>query len=198
MIGFQFYEAHTALNLHFNPAVDYDFFKYNGKTKATRDSFLKNKHRWQYAALEQRVEKRTDNSLLFFYEAYKANDFKYLRPADLFRRSKLDIPTTNAYQDRIVQDLEHMKDLYSDDLHSVVQVGSLYPKIYEAYMVGRVSLETALLVDIHIKTVFNTDLSRDIVSWPLVVNEMDKVRPFIDGLFDGSDFIEKFASHYLL
>ncbi len=194
MIGFTAYETHTALNLHFNKSASYDFFLYNGKTKMTRETFTRSNFQWQYAALERKI----DNLLLFFYEAYKANGFKYVRPGELFRRTKMAQPRIEDYNDNIVRDLQRMRELYVDNPLDLVEVGTLYPNVYEAHVYGKISLETALLVDLHVKTVFNTDLSKDIVSWPIIVNDMEKVRPFIDRLFDSEQFIENFSNHYLL
>ena len=56
MKGFEVYKKYLAVRMHFNPKTDYDYFKYNGKTTAKLDSFLKDKKNiYKYGGLEKRI-----------------------------------------------------------------------------------------------------------------------------------------------
>ena len=45
---FRFYELYNAMSLHFKPNTSYDFFKYDGKTRVTENSFLAAKGKYFY------------------------------------------------------------------------------------------------------------------------------------------------------
>jgi hypothetical protein len=53
--GFETYKLYSALKLHFT-SNSYDFFKYNGKTNITQDSFLKNKAKYSFYKLSRKFD----------------------------------------------------------------------------------------------------------------------------------------------
>lgn len=185
---------HTALNLHFNPSVDYDFFKYNGKTKVKLESFKKSPFRWQYGG----IESKTDHLLWFFYNRYKQVGFKYLPPKALFYSQQKLVDRPETYMSTVVRDdLIALRAKYQGGLELFDSDG-LHPSIYNDYHIrGAISIETLLLIDIHIREIFALHNSRDPISWPMIVQEMDDIRLFIRVLFDQQQFLGLFESCYL-
>ena len=53
MNEFEAYKHYLALKLHFSS--DYDYFKYNGKTNATQQSFEKRKDRFRFSKLARNL-----------------------------------------------------------------------------------------------------------------------------------------------
>jgi len=198
MKGFVLYELHTALNLHFNNKNNYDFFLYHGKTRVNEDTLKKSPFRWQYAGVESKLE----HVLWFMYNAYKENEWAYIPPKSLFfkvrnwiKNNKFQHP--DDYLKVIVQnDLIWLRQQYQGST-KLFEVNHLYPNLYEDYKNSCITLETVLLIDTHIKSLFTEDTSRDIVSWPLIIKQMEKIQPFVEQLFDRSSFEELFSKVYL-
>lgn len=196
MDGYTLYEAHNAFNLHFSKG-GYDYFKYNGKTRLNKESFRKAPTKWQYNALERRLEHIT----WFLWLSYKSKGFSYIPPKTLFYSARNNGVLTHAHPD------DYLKSIIKTDLHFLqnkyngttdfLEKGDLHPSIYEDYTEGEISIETMLLIDCYIVKVFTSDASSDIISWPLVVQRMEKLSPFVELLFDESSFVTMFTREYL-
>lgn len=199
MVGFNAYNTHIALNLHFDTnGGSYDYFKYNGKTRATKDSFKKNPFRWQYAALEQ---KAGSNLLYYYYLVFKHNDFKYVRASHgLFKllktfSSDYSLDPASHISEQILNDLSRLKSKYSDDYSEMVAVDDLYPSLYDDYQYDSlIDIETLLLFDSHITSILNPQSSNDVVTWPSILIKMEKVRPFVLQFTDRKHFMDAFNS----
>ena len=50
--GFRAYKIYIALKLHFTTSFDY--IKYNGKTRVTKDSFYKRRDKFKFASIEKK------------------------------------------------------------------------------------------------------------------------------------------------
>lgn len=198
MKGFELYKMHNALNLHFNKKVPYDYFQYHGKTRVNEDSFKKCPQKWQYAGIEAKIE----HLLWFMYNAYKEQDFSYLPPKALFFKARSWVKNQeyqhpDDYLTNIVSDdIVWLSEQYGETTR-IFETEGLYPNIYTDYKKQNITLETFLLVDNHIKTVCNVATSADTVSWPIVVDQLNSLKPFAEQLFDRATFEHLFAKLYL-
>lgn len=101
--AFRFYELYSALNLHFQNNSNYDFFKYNGKTRVSEKSFLTFKGRYFCEKFAKKFHKE-DAAISFivanfFYNHKWINEFEY----DVYLKFN---SYKEAIQYKFVQDLE--------------------------------------------------------------------------------------------
>lgn len=177
--GFETYQAYTAMCLHFNPSNPYDYFKYNGKTKTGIESFRKSGWKWQFAALESKV----DNVLAFLYSAFKSNDFSFLHQKQLFAHTRVhDLQTFGAtyiegLKRNVCQDIRYL--LTDDRWRRLFTTANLYPLIHEEYDDQNIGLETVLCFHSFIHDIYKEDRSSDVVAWPSVCARMRSVAPFV-------------------
>lgn len=187
MIGFKPYEMHTALNLHFGGRADYDYFKYNGKTRVKEESFQKSKFKWQFIGLE----KKYDRLLYMMYLVYRSNKFGYTTPQYMFKKAS-NLSTTGFYDDTysfirntLKNDLETILERCEGDPEQLLVKQGLYPKLYALYKSNDISVESLILFDYFIIKVLTSDASDDIIAWPDELNKLSKIRQFV--LYFGSD-----------
>lgn len=197
MRGFQAYQIHTAMNLHFSEKGGYDCHKYNFKTKANEDSFMKSPFRWQYMGLE----KQYMNVYYLIFQAFQENNFEWLTPKALFKFARFDVRAkTNTSLDpemflihQFVPEIIYLKEKCPD----WKSMDDLYPVIFKEYQAGNVDIKTLVILDTHIKNCINKDRSRDIIVWPRFVEKVEKIRPFVIDFFPDVDTIRNlYRNHY--
>lgn len=173
MDAFQAYKTYLALKSHFNNK-SYDFFKYNGRTRASIKTF----------------EKRSDK--YFFYKLSKHNDcINYLASnflegdawvGDLVNEQTAE-KTYRAWRKRIESlsytfnnDLDKLEDNYNSNL--IVNNGE-YPKLLKLLLRKEVAPETFLILN-DITPFFSCWNKRieDTIIWPATSMKMKKYRPF--------------------
>lgn len=194
MLGFQAFQCHQAMNLHFGKS-SYDYFKYNGKTRANHESFSKSRFKWQFINLE----KKMDHLLWFYYQCFKIHGFSYTTPQMVFnvaRRKDICLHPDDMY-DIIASDLKALKQLYGNSPEYMFAPSGLYPDIYHQYKKGGIALETLLLIDLNVTEIFTPEQSDDIIAWPGIIEQMNLARPFIDSFFDSRRFLELFTVEIL-
>jgi hypothetical protein len=173
MDAFNAYKIYLALKSHFNNKT-YDYFKYNGRTRASHKTF----------------ENRSDK--YFFHKLANHNDcVNYLASnffegdcwvGDLVNEQSAE-KTYRAWRKRIdsltyifTQDLNKMDEDYNANL--IVEDGQ-YPKLLKMYLRKEISPETLLILnDI---TPFLGCWNRritDKVLWPSHHHKLKKYRPF--------------------
>lgn len=201
MKGFSLYQKHLALNLHFNEKSNYDFFRYNGKTRANVDSFVKSKYRWQYVGLENFLSDKND--LQYLYYCYKVHNFDFISAHSLFDREvKQGFNNFSRKCDQLTwveSELLDMKKFINGldmQMHEMFKCasGDIYPLSYMCLEQNVISMETFLLIDTHIKTVLNNDASIDPLRWPSVVSKLLMIKPFVGMFFNKRAFREVFAA----
>ena len=129
------YLMYCALKAHFNS--DYDFFKYGGKTKISRNSFFKRKDRFFFVKLSRKYKEYSDirNYLIanFVIErrGYVANFTEENYENWLDRRNNFD----DIFTKEMLPLIKNFEPLFE------VRVNS-HPKLLQEYLGKRVSLET--------------------------------------------------------
>ncbi len=173
MDAFQAYKTYLALKSHFNNKT-YDYFKYNGRTKASQKTF----------------EKRTDK--YFFHKLSRHGDcVNYLASnfiegdawvGDLVNEQTAE-KTYRAWKRRIesltyifTNDLEKLEDDYNTNL---VVVDGQHPKLLKLLLRKEISPETFLILN-DITPFFSCWNRRieDKIIWPATYQKMKKYRPF--------------------
>lgn len=173
--AYELYVYYLALKRHFT-TDGYDFFKYNGKVKASVDSF------------EMRKDK------FYFYKLSKRKDAKEFILANM-------IKNPNAWIGEIVDNdqaekvyLEWMKRQQSlsyvfkndlseldDDFNSnIIVKDGQHPKLLRLYMMKRVNIETLVIIDDLVKNFAYWDRKiNDTIIFGDIYRTVGKVRPFV-------------------
>ena len=135
------YIMYCAMKAHFS-RKDYDFFKYGGKTKVSRDSFWKRKDRFFFVKLSKKYKTEIEirNYLVSNFikdkSGYIANFSEENYKSWLLRRS-------GFFEQFVIEMKPFIKEF--EPLFEVK--GNSHPKLLKEFLGSRVSLETMLVLD---------------------------------------------------
>lgn len=132
------YLMYCAMKAHFS-REDYDYHKYGGKTKVSRESYWKRKDRYYFARIANKYDEPQDYFLSNFIKDKKGyianfNDENY-QSWKLKRQGFFDMFA--------VELTPHIKNL--NPLFKVEN--NQHPKLLKEYLGGRISLETLIILD---------------------------------------------------
>jgi len=166
------YEMYLALKRHFNNKT-YDFVKYNGKVKTSQQAY---NDRHDKALFEQLARRKHVKEIMI--HAFFKNKNAYLTdmvgPDKESQALEFVKPMTSSYYfKREIGQFESLDDAFTVR-------GGQYPKIYDAYVEGRVSPQTLVICD-DLANVFDywSDKLADKFIWPDERFRLDKLRPFL-------------------
>ena len=135
------YIMYCAIKAHFS-RKDYDFFKYGGKTKVSRDSFWKRKDRFFFVKLSKKYKTEIEirNYLVSNFikdkSGYIANFSEENYNSWLLRRS--------GFFDQFIIEMKP----FIKEFEPLFEVkNSSHPKLLKEFLGSRVSLETMLVLD---------------------------------------------------
>ena len=135
------YIMYCAMKAHFS-RKDYDFFKYGGKTKVSRDSFWKRKDRFFFVKLSKKYKTEIEirNYLVSNFikdkSGYIANFSEENYKSWLLRRS--------GFFDQFIIEMKP----FIKEFEPLFEVkNSSHPKLLKEFLGSRVSLETMLVLD---------------------------------------------------
>lgn len=177
--AFEVYITTLALKRHFTS--DYDFFKYNGKVRANRQSF----------------EKRNDG--YFYFKLSKRKDwFDYLL-ANMLHDPKVWIgrlvnseECQQIYND-FVKKTESLTYIFKSDLKkldpnfnkNLMVIDGEYPHLLNLHRSGQVSMETVVILDdlVNFSPHWNRKIS-DTLIYPSINRTWQKYKPFLRQAYD--------------
>jgi hypothetical protein len=177
--GLAVYMMYHALRLHFT-SDSYDYFKYNGKTNVSTNSFLTNKSKYSFYKLSRKYS--LEESKEFFVANFIAGDTTWVgelltpQAEDNYKKWKKNIQSlTYSFEN----DLSYLFDKYKPQELLVVNSNS-YPKLLEEVMNGRVMLETLVIMNdlMNFFPMWKKKIDDDII-WPNWQRRVEKYSPFI-------------------
>ena len=168
------YLMYCALKAHFSKS-DYNYFKYEGKTRIKRDSFYKRKDRFFFVRLSKK------------YTEYE--DIKNYLIANFIKE-----PTGYVAQfyDKIYEEWLYKKQnfytIFTDEMRPLVNQfqplfeikSSTHPKLLQEYLGKRVSLETLIILNELVSYVDNWDkkMTEDFI-WKDLKKLMNNYKGFL-------------------
>lgn len=168
------YIMYCAMKAHFS-RKDYDFFKYGGKTKVSRDSFWKRKDRFFFVKLSKKYKTEIEirNYLVSNFikdkSGYIANFSEENYNSWLLRRS--------GFFDQFIIEMKP----FIKEFEPLFEVkGSSHPKLLKEFLGSRVSLETMLVLDelVSFSKKWDKQLEDDIV-WVDLKKLMENYKGFL-------------------
>lgn len=176
MDAFEAYKVYVAIKNHFTSKT-YDYFKYNGSTKASRNTF----------------EKRNDK--FFFNKLAKHRDIVGFLVSNFVYGTKVswvgDFINNETAEQKYLKYLKNKESLtyvYKEDLckldldfnSNFVCVDGQHPNLLKLYLQDEVSIEALIILDD--LTTFSRKWTRRIeekIIWPQVNNLCKKYKPFM-------------------
>lgn len=184
--GLAVYMMYHALRLHFT-SNSYDYFKYNGKTNVSTNSFLTSKSKYSFYKLSRKYS--LEESKEFLVANFIAGDTTWVgelltpQAEENYRKWKKNIQSlTYSFE----SDLTYLFEKYTpQELIKVVPNG--HPKLLEEVMNGSVMLETLVVMNdlMGFFEMWKKKIDDDII-WPEWQRRTEKYTPFI--VYDRNKF----------
>ena len=180
MMPFDAYRCYLSLKNHFTKD-HYDFHKYGGKTRATKQAFYKRKDRFWF---EKFSRQKTDKEVEEFFVANFTScpDPESLWIGEMIKEGE------GRYQDwqKKVQSLSYVfkqeaEDLFMDNkVDEVFDCSKGHPPILRKYLGGGISLESMVICDRIFGYGKNFDKDLNDPVWETVSRRVKKYKPFLN------------------
>lgn len=180
MSPFDVYRNYLALKKHFSD-VKYDYFRYNGKTRASIESFNKRKDKYWY---EKTSRKLNDKEVVDFFVA---NFVAASDPSSLWIGELINTGETNYKEwTRRQQSLSYLFQQQSEELllnnklEDVFNCLNGHPILLKKFMGGFLSIETLVIYDRIFQFRKNFDKKLLDPVWETVSLKIQKYTPFLN------------------
>jgi len=177
--GFAAYALWNALKLHFT-SESYDYFKYNGKTNVSKQTFTTNKSKYQFYKLSRKYDL---DELKNFYVANFiqgkgdwVGDLLQDGDENYTKWQKTQQSLTYTFENDIIVLLDKVEN--PNDL--LVVRNNQFPKLMQYATQGDISLETLIILDdlMNFFPMWEKEIYDDIV-WPNFKTKCVKYKPFL-------------------
>ena len=165
------YLMYCAMKAHFSKG-DYDFIKYEGKTKVSRESFWKRKDRHFFVKISKKYDDPKDYFIANFIKDTKGyianfNDENY-ESWKLKRQDFFDMFAAEMFP--FIFKFEPLLEVQEDN----------HPVLLKEYLGKRVSIESMIILDVLVgySDLWDKVLANDIV-WPDVKKLMNNYKRFL-------------------
>jgi hypothetical protein len=179
MMPYDVYQKYLALKRHF-VNNDYDYFTYNGKVRATVQSFYKRKDRmWFEKVSRQKTDKEVED--FFVANFASCNDPETLWIGEMIKEGE------ERYKNwqKKVQSLsyifkEESQCLFQENkFEDVFKCSKGHPPLLKKFLAGNVSIETLVIYDQIFMFCKNFDIKLKDPVWETVSRRIKKYSPFI-------------------
>lgn len=173
LTGYETYCLYLALKNHFTKD-SYDFFKYNGKTYATKESFLNRKDRFQFEKLARKCDDVKTHMIVGFLS--DRTWIGEMLDDEAFDATKRHVKSIQSMSYNFKNELEKIEDI--KELFTMSTTG--YPKFMVEYNFGNLSFETIIILDAFIQFIpkFDAKLGNDYL-WSKFSFKARKFAPFL-------------------
>lgn len=185
--GFDAYMMYSSLKLHF--AGKFDFFKYNGKVKLTKDNFIANKGKYQFYRLSRKysIQELRDYYVSNFIDTNIewVGELLNQESEDRYLKWKKRIQSLTY---RYKEDIIHMLDTFNDLDHMLKVTDGQHPPLFREMLMGKVSIETVVILNdiLNFFPMWSKKIDEDIL-WPSWEMKLLKYTPFVD--YDKKKFV---------
>ena len=177
--GFAAYALWNALKLHFT-SDSYDYFKYNGKTNVSKQTFTTNKSKYHFYKLSRKynLEELKDFYVANFIQGKGDWVGDLLQDGDenYTKWQKTQQSLTYTFENDIIVLLDKVEN--PNDL--LVVRNNEFPKLMQYTTQGDVTLETLIILDdlMNFFPMWEKEIYDDIV-WPNFKTKCVKYKPFL-------------------
>ena len=180
MMPFDAYRCYLSLKNHFTKD-HYDYIKYRGKTRATKQAFYKRKDRFWFEKFERQ---KSDKEV----EEFFVSNFIYSTDPGTMWIGEMMKEGEGRYTDwkKKVQSLsyifrEEVESLFDDKkVDEIFDCSKGHPPILKKYLGGDITLETMVICDIIFGYAKNFDKKLKDPVWETVSRKIRKYSPFLN------------------
>lgn len=178
MTGFEVYKLYLAIKLHFT-SDSYNYFTFNGKSRASLQSFEKRKDKYFFKKLGTKFN---DEELIQYFVSHFVNDenvwignITVVGNSTIFSEWQRKIQSMRHIFEQDVDTL--LKDTEFEKLFKVV---ATHPPLITKYLAKSITLETLVILNQLISYVkdFDKSISEPVV-WPDLKRKVVKYQPFL-------------------
>jgi hypothetical protein len=178
MVPFDTYKTYLALKNHFTKD-SYDYHKYQGKSRASLQSFYKRRDRYWFEKLSRQKE---DNEVIDFFVS---NFISCSDPGSLWIGEMIKEGETRykSWQKRI-QSLTYLfkqesQEIFENGVETVFDCSKGHPTLLKMFLSGQISLETLVIYDKIFLFGKNFDKKLKDPVWETVSLKIKKYSPFL-------------------
>jgi len=178
MVPFDTYKTYLALKNHFTKD-SYDYHKYQGKSRASLQSFYKRKDRYWFEKLSRQKE---DKEVIDFFVAnfVSCTDPQTVWIGEMIKEGE---SRYKSWQKRI-QSLSYLfkeesQQLFENKFEEVFDCSKGHPLLLKSFLIGNISLETLVIYDRIFLFGKNFDKKLKDPVWETVSLKMRKYSPFL-------------------
>ena len=168
------YLMYCAMKAHFGK-TDYNFIKYGGKSRVSRNSFFKRKDRYFFVKLSKKY--KTENEIRNYFVAnFMMEQRGYVANFNDENYEKWQ-NRQNNFHDIFTNEIQPM----IQDFNSLFEIKkSEHPKLMKEYLGKRISLETLIILDelVEYSKKWNEHLKDDLL-WPDLKKLMNNYKWFL-------------------
>lgn len=175
MDGFDAYKTYVALKNHFTSKT-YDFFKYNGRTRASLQSFEKRHDKYFFAKLSKQ------KNIIDFLVANIAYG------GDVWVGDVINNTEAEKHYLRFLKIKESISYIFKQDLQkfdspflsNFVVLDGQHPKALQLLLEKQINIETLIIINelSSFMKIWNRKIE-DTVVWPTIYLKCKKLRPFL-------------------
>lgn len=179
--GFAAYALYNSIHLHFT-SKSYDYFKYNGKTNVSKDTFQRRKDKYYFHKLSRKYS--LDELKQFYVANFVEGGVQWIgnitgeNGEEVYTKWKKRIQSLTYL---FTEDVEYiLNQVRKPDELLVVKSGN-YPRLLEVTMQGSIQVETLCILNdiMGFLPMWSKKVSDDII-WPDWKIKVEKYTPFID------------------
>lgn len=179
MDGYEVYKIYLALKLHFTKDK-YNFFTFNGKSRASLSSFEKRNDRYFFKKIGTKFDRQ---EVIEFFVSHFIKDGSTWIGNISIHKSKTYADWKKKIQSmsfNFSQEIESLLDLHPDFDSLFRIVDGQHPVLLKEHLSGNVSLETMVALNLIVNYIpyFTNNISDPIV-WPEIRKTVVKYEPFL-------------------
>jgi len=179
MDGFQTYQTYLSLKLHFSKE-NYDFFKFNGKSRSKPESFEKRKDKYFFKKISSKFD---DTTIIEYFVSLFVNDKTFwignILDKDSDQVYKEWKRKTQSLSYTFEQDIDKLISKY-DKIDNWFKVVNTHPPIIKEYLASNINLETVVILNQLLNFIKDLDKGiSDPVIWPDMRRKILKYSPFL-------------------
>jgi hypothetical protein len=178
MVPFDTYKTYLALKNHFTKD-SYDYHKYQGKSRASLQSFYKRKDRYWFEKLSRQKE---DKEVVDFFVANftLCDDPQTVWIGEMIKEGEIRY---KSWQKKI-QSLSYLfkeesQQLFENKFEEVFDCSKGHPLLLKSFLIGNISLETMVIYDRIFLFGNNFDKKLQDPVWETVSMRIKKYSPFL-------------------
>lgn len=175
--GYKAYKTYLAIKQHFT--TDYNFHKYNGKIRASEESFYKRRDRFFFRKLEKKYSK--EELIMYFVSNFAKSTSKWIgnllsqdSEKNYLEYKKNKESLSYSFKNELIF-IKH-KNLGN----KLFEINDGHPPLFKFYLQGKVSIETLVILDNKLNFIkyWNSNM-KDIV-WESEFKKISKYRSFFE------------------